>query len=53
MTTETKTRTIETEIRIDAPVDQVWQALTDPEELVRWFPLEAGVEPWPPGGEAP
>ena len=40
-----ETRTIEIEFPIDAPVDAVWKALTDPEELVKWFPLEAKVEP--------
>lgn len=39
------TRTIEAEIEIDAPVDVVWEALADPRELERWFPLEARVEP--------
>ncbi len=37
-----KIRSIETEIRIDAPFEAVWDALTRAEELVRWFPLEAG-----------
>jgi uncharacterized protein YndB with AHSA1/START domain len=40
-----KTRSIETEIRIEAPVDAVWSALTRAEELVRWFPLDAGENP--------
>ena len=35
----------EVEIRIAAPVEEVWRALTDAEELARWFPLEARVEP--------
>ena len=37
-----KTRSLETEMRIDAPIEAVWDALTRAEELVRWFPLEAG-----------
>jgi uncharacterized protein YndB with AHSA1/START domain len=45
MSSETKTRSIELEIPIDAPVEAVWKALTEPEELTRWFPLEARVEP--------
>ena len=46
MTTTTKdTRTIEIEIPVDAPPEAVWKALTDPDELARWFPLEARVEP--------
>jgi uncharacterized protein YndB with AHSA1/START domain len=45
MATRTDTRKAEVQIEIDAPPDAVWKALTDPEELVRWFPLEARVEP--------
>lgn len=51
-------RQIEVRMEIDAPVDAVWRALTDPEELIRWFPLEAGIEPgvggriWTAWGEA-
>lgn len=40
-----KTRSIETSIEIDAPIEAVWKALTEASELVRWFPLEAGEEP--------
>lgn len=36
---------VERTIRIKAPVDAVWAALTDPEELKNWFPLEAEVQP--------
>jgi uncharacterized protein YndB with AHSA1/START domain len=39
------TRTIRKEIEIDAPVEAVWKALTNGEELARWFPLEARVKP--------
>jgi uncharacterized protein YndB with AHSA1/START domain len=55
------TRTIEKEVEIAAPVDAVWKALTDGEELSRWFPLKAKVQPgsngsvflsWGPGMEA-
>lgn len=45
----TETRTIEIEFPIDAPVDAVWKALTDPNELTRWFPMQAKVEPGPGG----
>lgn len=38
-------RAIHAEIEIDAPVDAVWEALADPRELERWFPLQARVEP--------
>lgn len=40
-----KTREIKTEVEINAPVEAVWKALTDAEELTRWFPLEAGTNP--------
>jgi uncharacterized protein YndB with AHSA1/START domain len=33
------------EILVGAPVQDVWKALTDPAELVKWFPLEARVTP--------
>jgi len=42
-------RAVERSVAIDAPVEAVWEALTDPEELVRWFPLAAEVEPGPDG----
>jgi len=35
------------EVRVDAPMDAVWRALCRPEEIRRWFPLDArgeGVE---------
>jgi len=38
-------RKIVKEIEIDAPVEAVWRALSNPVELTRWFPLEASVEP--------
>src|SRR5690242_3054080 len=41
--TETRSITIETEVA--ASPERVWQALTIPEELMRWFPLEAKVVP--------
>ncbi len=39
------TRRIETQIDIHAPVDAVWKALTDAEELCNWFPPFAEVKP--------
>ncbi|HXV75142.1 MAG TPA: SRPBCC domain-containing protein, partial [Candidatus Polarisedimenticolaceae bacterium] len=45
MRTRSETRTVEMEIEIDAPPEAVWKALTDPDELVRWFPIEARVDP--------
>ena len=45
MSTKTETRSIEVELTIDAAPDAVWKALTDADELRRWFPLDARVEP--------
>lgn len=39
------TRSVSHEVEIDAPVERVWRALTEAEELERWFPLEARVIP--------
>lgn len=38
-------RTIELEIEIDADPETVWTAISDAEQLRRWFPLDADVEP--------
>lgn len=38
-----------TEIEIDATPEQVFRALTEAEEIVRWFAPEAKVEPGPDG----
>jgi uncharacterized protein YndB with AHSA1/START domain len=45
MSVAADTRTIEIEMDIDAAVARVWKALTDADELRRWFPLEAEVQP--------
>lgn len=45
MVTPGETRTIEIAMDIDAAVRKVWSALTDPEQLRRWFPLGAEVQP--------
>ncbi len=47
MTNDTRkpARTIELSVEVDAPVEAVWKALTDGEELTRWFPLDARVVP--------
>lgn len=40
-----QTRSIEIEISLPATVETVWNALTRAEDLVRWFPLQAGENP--------
>jgi len=42
---ENDERTIEKALEIDASPAEVWRALTDAHELVRWFPLQAEIEP--------
>ena len=39
------TRTQQHEIVIDAPIEAVWKAISEGEELTRWFVEEATVEP--------
>jgi uncharacterized protein YndB with AHSA1/START domain len=48
-TKEPQTRAAQGEIEVDATAERVWQALTDERELVRWFPLDARIEPGPGG----
>ncbi|MEC9374706.1 MAG: SRPBCC domain-containing protein [Planctomycetota bacterium] len=45
MTTASTARTFETTLKINAPVDDVWTALTTAEGLENWFPLSARVTP--------
>ncbi len=42
---ESTKRTIQKEIEITVPLEAVWKALTDPDTLTRWFPLQARVTP--------
>jgi uncharacterized protein YndB with AHSA1/START domain len=44
-----KPREIRTKIQIEADIDAVWKALTDAQELMRWFPLDARSRPEPGG----
>lgn len=44
-----ETQSASGEVQIEAPIEAVWEALTDAAELERWFPLEAAVEPGPRG----
>jgi uncharacterized protein YndB with AHSA1/START domain len=48
-TTAGAERAVERQIEIAAPLGAVWKALTDAEELIRWFPLEARITPGPGG----
>ncbi len=43
--TKHETRAFEMSLTIDATPEDVWNALTDPRELVRWFPTHAAVTP--------
>lgn len=43
--TDRVNRTFTMAIDIDATPEDVWRALTEAEELVRWFPLQARVTP--------
>lgn len=43
--TAEQTRAFRMALDIDAPADAVWRALTDAEELARWFPDRARVTP--------
>lgn len=45
MSDEKKTRAVEAHVEVEAPVDAVWRALSEAEELMRWFPPEARVVP--------
>jgi uncharacterized protein YndB with AHSA1/START domain len=39
------TKSIDLTIEIDAPPEAVWEAISKAEELQRWFPLNAEIEP--------
>ncbi|MCI0435651.1 MAG: SRPBCC domain-containing protein [Gemmatimonadetes bacterium] len=45
MTESRDTRAIELSIVIDAPVEAVWKAIAEADELVNWFPMEAELDP--------
>ncbi len=46
------TRTLTESVRIDAPIERVWRALTEADELTNWFPPEARVTPGEGGAVA-
>jgi uncharacterized protein YndB with AHSA1/START domain len=47
--TPSATRTVEHEIRIDAPPEAVFPYFTDPARMVRWMGSEATIDPRPGG----
>ncbi len=49
-TTKTAPHIIERVVELSVPRERVWQAITEPEELARWFPQKAEWE-LEPGGE--
>lgn len=44
-TTSEQTRAFRMSLDLDASPDEVWRALTEAEELMRWFPTDARVTP--------
>ncbi|NKB88538.1 MAG: hypothetical protein GKS06_09985 [Acidobacteria bacterium] len=45
--TETSTREIrfvEKRIEFDAPIERVWDAITDPAQIAKWFPDEVEID---------
>jgi len=36
---------VKREIELDAPPDEVWRALTDPDELEQWFANDVDLDP--------
>ena len=45
----TPSRSAEVTLPLDAPVEDVWRALTDAKALVNWFPTDAAVDARPGG----
>lgn len=45
MSKQDEPRSIEKVIEIDAPIEAVWKALTEAEELTNWFPPNAEIKP--------
>ena len=42
--TDAGQRSLEAELHVEAPVEAVWRALTDGDELANWFPFRSEVE---------
>jgi uncharacterized protein YndB with AHSA1/START domain len=40
-------RSIEKSVHIEAPVELVWRMVTEPDQVVRWFPDEVDLQPTP------
>jgi len=47
--TAAEARKLERELTIRVSPEEVWKAITDADELTRWFPLGAAVDPGPNG----
>jgi len=45
MSEQRRTKDIELTVEIDAPPEAVWEAISSAEEVQRWFPLNAEIEP--------
>jgi uncharacterized protein YndB with AHSA1/START domain len=41
---------IEKTVELEHPIDRVWRAITDPDEIARWFPNESASLDVRPGG---
>jgi uncharacterized protein YndB with AHSA1/START domain len=41
---------VERTVELDHPIDRVWQAISQPDELARWFPNESATLDVRPGG---
>jgi len=48
-TTAPESVTVERSIDLDAPIDEVWQTLTDPDELAGWLGAEVSIDLEPAG----
>ncbi len=46
---EARERRVLQEVEIDAPIEQVWEAVSTAEGLKRWYPLDARVDAGPDG----
>ena len=45
MNDQTKRKSIEVEIEVDATPEAAWRAISQGDEVARWFPLNAEIEP--------